>query len=249
MRDVFGSRNWIYWWAALTSTVFLKNWLPTVANFFQDSGFFSSATFPFSLVSGLNAWLDEVAVGIQNDIKFDPNTRIITSPIPIENWMLALVVGLLVLGGAVALYVRALRSSAVGDDILTLFGLYFILRIEAYIIGLTNVAPLQGAGNIVIQNPLSGFWVIMFFLFVLVFMGGGLNSRRAFWRGLLEAILLALFVIPTQTANLLSIFFAGLYAFGNLLGTNLFLGIAWGVVGAVLALTRLTSSGAPARAE
>jgi len=249
MRDVFGSRNWIYWWAALTSTVFLKDWLPTVANFFQDSGFFSSNTFPFSLVSGLNAWLDDVAVGIQNSVQFNPSAPIITSPITVQNWVLALVVGLLVLGGAVGLYVRALRTSSVGDDILTLFGLYFILRIEAYIIGLTNVAPLQGAGNIVIQNPLSGFWVIMFFLFVLVFMGGGLNSRRAFWRGLLEAILLALFVIPTQTANVLSIFFAGLYAFGNLLASNLILGIVWGVIGAILALSRLTSSGAPARAE
>ncbi|HZQ06864.1 MAG TPA: hypothetical protein VFD70_09825 [Anaerolineae bacterium] len=243
MRDVFGARNWIYWWAALTSSVFLKDWLPTLAQFFQDSGFFSPTTFPFSLVSGLNDWLDSVAVGIQNSVQFDPNSPIITSPITVPNWMIALIVGLLVLGGAVGLYVRALRSSSLGDDILTLLALYFILRIEAYIIGLTNVGPLQGAGNIVIQNPLSGFWVIMFFLFVLVFMGGGLNSRRAFWRGLLEAILLALFVVPTQTADVLSLLFSGLYAFATLLGSNLVFGIVWGVLGAILALTRLTSTG------
>src|SRR5581483_4633955 len=166
MREVFGSRNWVYWWAALTSTIFLRDQLPLIANFFQDSGFFSSTTFPFSLVSGLNAWLDSVAVGIETSVAFNPNANIVTSPVVVPNWMLAFLVGLLVLGGAVALYVRALRSSSLGDDILTLLALYFILRIEAYIIGLTNVGPLQGAGNIVIQNPLSGFWVIMFFLFV-----------------------------------------------------------------------------------
>ena len=83
----------------------------------------------------------------------------------------------------------------------------------------------------------------MFFLFVLVFMGGGLNSRRAFWRGLLEAVLIALFVLPTQTALLISAFFGGMYRFANLLNSNLVVGVAWGVLGAVLALTRLTSTG------
>jgi hypothetical protein len=147
MRDVFGSRNWIYWWAAITAMVFLRDQLPTIANFFQDSGFFSPTQFPFSLVSGLNAWLDSVAVGIESSVQFDPNAYVITSPVAVPNWVLAFIVGLLILGGAVALYVRALKSSSLGDDILTLLALYFILRVEAYILGLTNVAPLQGAGN------------------------------------------------------------------------------------------------------
>lgn len=246
MRDVFGSRNWVFWWAALTSTVFLKDWLPTIATFFRDSGFFSPTTFPFSLVSGLNAWLDNVAQGIENSVNFNPNADIITTPFSVPNWALAMAVGLLVLLGTVALYMRALRSSSVGDDILTLLGLYFILRIEAYIVGLTNVGPLAGASDILVQNPLAGFYIIMFFLFVLVFLGGGLRSRRAFWRGLLEAVLIALFVVPTQTAGLLTLFFMGLFAFANLLGSNLVFGIIWGVMGALLALTRLTSTSAPA---
>lgn len=246
MRDVFGSRNWIYWWAALTATVFLRDQLPTIANFFQDSGFFSPNTFPFSLVSGLNAWLDSVAQGIETSVAFDPNANIVSAPLAVPNWLLALLVGILVLGGAVALYVRALRSSSLGDDVLTLLALYFIIRIEAYILGITNVGPLAGAGNILISNPLVGFWIVMFFLFVLVFLGGGLNGRRAFWRGIFEAVLLALFVLPTQTAQLLSATFAGLYAFSNLLTSNLVVGVAWGIIGAVLALTRLTSTQSPA---
>jgi hypothetical protein len=51
-----------------------------------------------------------------------------------------------------------------------------------------------------------------------------------------------LFVLPTQTASLISAFFAGLYVFSNLLTSNVVIGIAWGVLGAVLALTRLTGS-------
>ncbi|MBI4673858.1 MAG: hypothetical protein HY741_19605 [Chloroflexi bacterium] len=242
MRDVFGSRNWIFWWAALTASVFLREQLPTVTNFFRDTGFFSPNTFPFSLVKGLNDWIDSVAINIENTVQFDPNSPIIRAPIAVPSWILAVIVGLLVLGGAVALYVRALKSTALGDDILTLLALYFILRVESYIIGLTDVGPFQGTENIFVDNPLLGFYVMMFFLFVLVFMGGGLNSRQAFWRGLLEAILIALFVVPTQTANVLSLFFQGLYTFSILINTNLVLGVVWGAAGALMALTRLTNT-------
>jgi hypothetical protein len=242
MRDVFGSRNWVFWWAAITATVFLKSWLPTMALFFHDSGFFSPLNFPFNLVVGLNSWLDQLAVGIENSVQFNPNAPLLSSPVVVPNWILAVLVGLLVLGGAISMYVRALRSSAIGDDILTLFALYFILRIEGYIIGFTNVGPLQGAGNLLTQNPLAGFFVLMVALFFLVFVGGGVNSRRAFWRGLLEAVLIALFLLPTQTAEALSSFFNTLYSFTNLLETNFVFGIAWGVAGAILALTRLTGT-------
>lgn len=243
MRDVFGSRNWIFWWAALTSTVFLAPWLPVISNFFQDSGFFSPQNFPFSLVAGLNSWVDSVAQSIKDGIQFDPAAPAIATPFfTIPMWIVAVVFGLLVLAGAVALYVRALKSQAIGDDILTLLVLYFVLRIEAYIVSFSNIGPLTGAGTTVIENPLVGFWILMFFLFVLVFMGGGLRSRQAFWRGLLEAVLLALFVVPLQTAALLSAFFAGLFAFSNLLTSNMVFAAAWGVLGAVMALTRLTST-------
>lgn len=242
MRDVFGSRNWVFWWAALTSTVFLRSQLPTLALFFQDNGFFSPNNFPFSLVTGLNLWIDQLAEGIQQAIQFDPNAPLISSPIIIPNWILAVVVGLLVLAGAVGLYIRALKSTALGDDILTLFGLYFILRIEGHIIGFTNVGPLEGAGSLLIDNPLAGFWILMLALFLLVFIGGGVNSRRAFWRGLLEAVLIALFLLPTQTATALAGFFWGLAAFANLLVSNPVFGVAWGIVGAILALTRLTNT-------
>lgn len=242
MRDVFGSRNWVFWWAAITATVFLRDWLPTIARFFQDSGFFSPSYFPFNLVSGLNAWLETLAIGIKNSVQFDPTAPLISSPITIPNLVLAVVVGLLVLAGAVALYVRALKSVGIGDDILTLFGLYFIFRIEGYIISFTKVGLLESAGNLLTQNQQAGFWILMVALFLLVFLGGGVNSRRAFWRGLLEAVLLALFLLPTETAGILSQFFLTLYGFTNLLTTNLVIGVAWGVVGAILALTRLTNT-------
>lgn len=244
MRDVFGPRNWIYWWAALTATVFFRDQLPTIAQFFQDSGFFSPNTFPFSLVSGLNAWIDSVAQNIEDAIQFNPNAPLITAPIVIPSWILAVIVGLLILGGAVALYVRALKSHSLGDDVLTLLVLYFVLRVESYIIGLTNVGPLEGAGNFLIGNPLMSFYIMMFFLFILVFMGGGLDSRRAFWRGLLEALLIALFVVPAQTADLLGTMIMGVYTFTNLLTTNLVFGLFWGVTGAIMALTRLTNPAA-----
>lgn len=232
----------MFWWAAITATVFLKQWLPTISNFFQDSGFFSPLNFPFNLVGGLNAWLDELAAGIEGSVQFNPNAPLVSSPVVVPNWILAVIVGLFVLGGAVALYVRALRSTAIGDDILTLFGLYFILRIEGYIIGFTNVGPLESASNLLTQNSLAGFWILMLALFVLVFIGGGVNSRRAFWRGLFEAVLIALFLLPTQTAAALSSFFAALFTFTNLLDTNFVFGILWGVIGAILAFTRLTST-------
>lgn len=244
MRDVLGPKNWIFWWAALTAAVFFQSQLPTVAQFFQDSGFFSPTTFPFSLVAGLNAWIDSVAQNIENSIQFNPQATLIAiGPVQIQAWVIAVIVGLLVLGGAIALYMRALKSSALGDDILALLALYFILRVEAHIIGLTNVPQLQGASNF-LGDPLMSFYVMMFFLLLLVFMGGGLNSRRAFWRGLMEAVLIALFVVPAQTADLIGAMIMGLYTFTNLLMTNLVFGLFWGVTGAVLAITRLTKPAA-----
>ncbi len=243
MRDVFGSRNWVYWWAALTSSVFLRlQVLPAIEGFFRDNGFFAPTNFPFSLVYGLNIWLDQLAQGIEDAVQFNPNAPLISSPIVVPNWILAVIIGLLVLGGAVSMYVRALRSHALGDDILTLFGLYFVLRIEGHIIGFTNVGALQGAGDLLTNNPLAGFWILMLALFVLVFVGGGVSSRRAFWRGLLEAVLIALFLLPTQTAGFLADFFRLLTSFGNTLSTNLVLGVFWGIAGALLALNRLTNT-------
>jgi hypothetical protein len=240
MRDVFGSKNWVYWWAALTTTVFLR-WqvLPAIEGFFRDTGFFSPAQFPFSLVPGLNAWLDQLAFGIANAVQFQPNAPLLTSPIFIPNWILAVIFGLLVLAGAVALYVRALKSSGFGDDILTLFGLYFILRLEGHIISFTDVGILEGTGNLLIENSLVGFWILMLALFALIFLGGGINSRRAFWRGLFEASLIALFLLPTQTAGVLAAFFGALSTFGTTLSSNLILGIFWGILGALLAMSRL----------
>lgn len=242
MRDVFGSRNWVFWWAALTASVFLRAQLPTIAGFFEDNGFFSPGNFPFSLVTGLNAWIDQLAQGIEEAVQFNPNAPLISSPIFVPNWILAVVAGLLVLAGAVAMYVRALKSHAIGDDIITLFALYFVLRIQGHIIGFTNVGPLVGVGNLLTENTLAGFWILMVALFFLIFVGGGVNSRRAFWRGLLEAVLIALFLLPTQTAGALAGFFWGLASFASLLVVNAVFGVAWGVVGAVLALTRLTST-------
>jgi hypothetical protein len=247
MRDVLGPRNWVFWWATLTATVFLQSQLQTIADFFATSEFFNSAYFPFSLVSGLNAWINSVAQGIQEAVQFDPNANFISSPIAIPNWTLAVLAGVALLGVAVALYVRALKSSSLGDDVLTLFILYFILGIEFNILGAAQIGPFQGQGNVLIENPLIGFWILMFFLFVLIFMGGGLNSRRAFWRGLLEAGLIALFIVPEQTADMLALILTGLASFGTLLVQNPVVGVAWGIIGALLALTRLTSSSAAAK--
>lgn len=245
MRDVIGPRNWVFWWAAITASIFLKDWLPTLSDFFRDTTFFSPGSLPWSLLSGLNGWLDGVAQGIEDSVQFDPNQAIIVSPITVPNSILALIIGFLILGGAIALYVRALHSNAIGDDIVTLLVLYFVLRIEAYIIGLTEFSPLQGAGEAVLQDTTLTFWILMFMLLVLILLGGGVRSRRAFWRGLIEAIVIALFVVPEQTAGALAAFFDGLYTIVQLLQGNVIVGLLWGIIGMLLAITRLTSNASP----
>lgn len=245
MRDVIGPRNWVFWWAAITASIFLKDWLPTLSDFFRDTTFFSSNSLPWSLLSGLNGWLDSIAQGIEDSVQFDPNQAIIVSPITVPNSILALLIGFLILGGAIGLYVRALHSNAIGDDIVTLLVLYFVLRIEAYIIGLTQFSPLQGAGEAVLQDTTLTFWILMFMLLVLILLGGGVRSRRAFWRGLFEAIIIALFVVPEQTAGALAAFFDGLYTIVQLLQGNVIVGLLWGIIGMLLAITRLTSNASP----
>lgn len=246
MREIAGPRSWIFWWAALTATVFLQDWLPQLANFFRTSGLFTPTSFPFSIVTSINGWIDGIAENIVKAVQFNPNQPIITSPITVQNWVLALIFGIIILAGAVALYVRALSSASLIDDIITLFALYFILRIEAHIVSIAKFSALNPVAQGVLSSRQLTFWVLILLLLVLVILGEGIHSRRAFWRGLFEAILLAMFLLPQETANAIAWFIDQLSNFGNLLQTNLVFGLLWGLVGMLMALAWLTRSDARA---
>lgn len=140
------------------------------------------------------------------------------------------------------MYIRALRSPSWFDDFFTLFILYIILRLEGHIISQTGL-PLQDWFKALVDNQAISFFLILFLLLMLTFAGEGLRSKRSFWRALLAAMVVALFIYPSETASVLGSIIQALAFFGESLlkPENLPFEIAWGVIGMILAIHRLTT--------
>lgn len=240
MGSVIRPRSWIFWWAGLTATVFLQDWLSRLAGFFRDQVIFSSNIPPFNIVAGIDKWIDGNAEYIRNTVKFDPGGTLAgVGPIAIHNWMIAALLGLLILILVGILYVRALNTDALLDDIVALILLYFVIRIEAHLVSITELPTLSAAGTSVVQNPGLAFIILMLLLAVLALGGGGINKPRAIWRGLLEGLLLAILLFPKEAGGAVAVGIDGLSTFGSLLQKNLTFGVLWGVIGMVLAVRQL----------
>lgn len=252
MAEVFGIRSLIYWWGVFTATVFVKDWLQLLAAFLLDPKSFASDKFPFNMLPGLNSWIDGAAIYIRDRIQFDPNQVIAGSgALTIYNWMVAVAVGLILVGIAIALYIRALNTSTWLDDFLALGVVYVVLRLEGHIVALAAL-PIQNWFRDFVDNPGTAFIIMFVLVMILVFFGEGFRSKRAFWRALLEASLVALFMFPRETAFAFGYIVQSLAQFGASLSlpANAPFAIIWGVLGMILAFHRLTTQEAAAgRAE
>jgi hypothetical protein len=243
MAEVFGLRSLVYWWGVFTATVFIKDWLLQLAAFLLDPKSFSKDKFPFNMLPGLNSWIDGAANYIRDHIQFEPAQVIAGSgALTIYGWMLATAVGLILIGIALALYIRALNTSTWLDDFLALGVVYVVLRIEGHIVSLAAL-PIQNWFRNLVDQPGTAFLIMMTLLLFLVFFGEGFRSKRAFWRGLLEGGLVALFMFPSETAVVLGYVVRALAQFGASLNlpANAPFAIVWGLVGMALAFQRLTT--------
>ena len=243
MSEVFSGRSLVYWWGVLSATVFIKDWLKQLAEFLRTSGMFSPANIPFNVLPGLNSWIDGAAKFIRDTVKFNPTQAVITvGSFAILGWMLALFFAFLLLLIAVLLYIRALNSPSWFDDFFAIFVIYVILRIISHIAALTSLPILDSFRNF-LDNPATAFLLLLALMLFLSFFGEGFRSKRAFWRALLEALLMSLFIFPRETATVVAYGIDALAQFGAGLSlpANLPFAIIWGLLGMFLALQRLTS--------
>ncbi len=240
MWNVLNPRSWIFWWAGLTALVFLQQWLRQLASFFRDQVIFSPDIPPFNLVPSVNAAIDSAAEYIRTTIQFRPGDVLVqVGPIVIQNWLIALLIGVFVLVGAGVLYSRALGTSTLLDDFVALLVLYFVIRIEAHLVALGNILGLSDAARAFIGNPWISFIILMLLLIGLTATGGGLRSAHSFWLGLFEALIVAFLLFPMQAGGFVANVLDLLAQFGTLIQSNVAFGLLWGVVGLVLALQRL----------
>jgi hypothetical protein len=243
MADVFGVRSLIYWWAVLTATVFVKDWLKQLADLLRSPDMFTPSKIPFSTLPGLNQVIDNVADYVSKAIKFNPNQPLATiGSIAIPGWALAIFLAILLLALGVRAYIHALRSEPWYDDFLTLFLLYVIIRFEGHIIGATSLPILENLKQLATNQVLS-FAIIIGLLLGLSFAGEGFRSKRAFWRALIAALLVAMFIYPRETANIVGWAIDLLAQLGGalLLPANLPFAVLWGAIGMFLAIQRLTT--------
>ncbi|MDE3089980.1 MAG: hypothetical protein KGJ80_11420 [Chloroflexota bacterium] len=251
MAEVFSFRSLIYWWGILSATVFVKGWLEQLASFLKTSGTFTPDKIPFSLVPGLNSWIDGAAKYIRDSITFDPNQIVAgAGTFAIKGWMLALFFGVLLLILAVVLSARALQSPAWFDDFVVLLVIYVILRMVGHIVAIASL-PFLDWFRALVDNPATAFGVLLVLLLFLSFLGEGVRSKRAFWRALIEAGVVSLFMFPLQTSIALGYGVDALAAFGAGLSRpeNLPFAMVWGLIGMFLAFQRLATQEIVQRAE
>ncbi len=240
MLNVLGPRSWIFWWAGLTALAFLQDLLTSLADFFKSQSLFTRDIPPFSLIPGLNGWIDTAAVWLQTNVQFDANKPLAQlGPIGIPNWSIALLVGILILVIALLLYRKALATSSLLDDFGALFALYFVIRIEAHLLSIAKIPAIGPAAQSVLGNQLFSFGVVMLFLLGLAVTGEGLKSTRSFWRALAEVLIVAILLFPTEAGTWVANGILTLNEFGSNLRNNLVLGAAWGLIGLILAVQRL----------
>jgi hypothetical protein len=241
MSEVFSVRSLIYWWAALSTTIFLKDWLKLLAEFVRKPGMFIRDKFPFNFVPGVNSWIDGAAEYIRARVGFNPTQPLLTAPIMVPSWIIAILFAAILVGIGVALYIRALRTASWFDDFITLTGIYVLLRMVGHTVAIASL-PLLDQFRDFVNNPTTSLVVLIILLLALIFFGEGFQSRKAFWRAMVEGAIIAIFMFPSETANGIGYL---IQAFANL-GTSLAepanapFAILWGVIGMALAVQRLT---------
>ncbi len=240
MKYLFSPKNFIFWWAALTATLFVQDAIRWLSQFFRNSAVFAQTVPPFSLVSGLNDLIDQMANAFLKNVSFDPNGVLVKlGPITIGNWIFAVLAAILILAGAAVIYVRALKTSAILDDLGALFLLYFVLQIEAYLFSLSKLPILSQQVQGLLNNQAFLFGVLVLLLAVLTLTGGGYKDVRSFWRGGAELLIVALLIFPTQTAQLLATSMDYILLFDSMFTKYWLFAILWGGFGFLLAMNRL----------
>ncbi len=243
MSEVFSGRSLLYWWGVFSATVFIRDWLRQLADFFKLSNTFTPTKIPFNVLPGLNSWIDGATEFVRNGIQFKPNAPLIViGTFGIPSWTIAILFGLILIAIAAVLYKRALDSPAWFDDFFALFVFYIVLRMVGHIVGLSGL-PVIDALKALADNPVTAYAVMMILMLFLSFFGEGLHSKRAFWRALIEACLLSLFIFPQETSIVLGYVVEALAQFGLGLSqpANLPFAVMWGLIGMLLALNRLIS--------
>ncbi len=239
MAEVFSTRTLMYWWAALSATVFLKDWLRNLTSFVQTTDIFLPDKIPFSVVPGLNARIDQAADYVRTGIQFNPEQELVSvGSIHLQAWVGALFLGIVLLALGIALYAHSLRTANWVDDLIALVGIYVLLRIEGHIAALAKL-PIQEQFREFVNNPATAFVILLVLLLALIFFGEGWHSRRAFWRAIIESSVLAVFMFPHETALGLSYAVWALAQFGFGLAQYTPFAIVWGIMGIFLAVQRL----------
>lgn len=242
MSEVFGARSLLYWWALLTATRFVQDWLKQLADFFKNPATFAPEKIPFNTLKGLNTWIDNAGDYVRSVVKFDPNAPLFAvGSIFVPSYVLAFLAGFILIAIAVALVVRAIKSPVWFDDFIALFVMYVVLRFVGHILSLVTGLPFAQTFRNFVNNPFAAYMIIMGLLLFITFFGEGFQSKRAFWRAIIASSGLSLYMFPREVSSVFGMILDALAQFGAGLANpaNLPFAVAWGLVGMVLALYRL----------
>ncbi|MBI4786611.1 MAG: hypothetical protein HY782_06150 [Chloroflexi bacterium] len=200
MRAVLDlKRTGFFWWGFLTALIFLvpSAWLVNVANFLRGADWLQPSQPPLLWLIQLRDGIDAFAKGLPAVIQFNPQGSLVTfGNFSIPNVVVGIVVGLLLLMVAFMFYARAAGGGGVLDDLLAMLFVYIVLRVE----GATTAAiPIVKTLND--QAPQSYLIILLLFMLFQVVRGRGSRDSAVFFKILLEALLIAILILPRQTLD------------------------------------------------
>ncbi len=242
MGASFSARNLIYWWAFLTSFIFLQQPTRELARTFRDAKLFTSEAFPFNLATGITRWLDDRATQIVKAFQFDPNVIVVKlgSTVILDGFRVGIILAVLLLVLAIRYYLRAIASPRVYDDVIAIVIFFFVYHIEAQTLQAIKV-PL---GTQMVQDRSAWVWFLAFVILAMVLGGRGFHDSRVFWKGVLELFLVWLFLIPQAAAGAFAALLEALANFGQTLQnpSNISIALIWALIGLLAAIRRLYAS-------
>lgn len=243
MGASFSSRNLIYWWAFLTSFIFLQSMARDLAKSFRDNRLFNPESFPFSLASGMTRWIDDRTAQLVKGFSFDPNAVVVKlgNALILDGFRVGVILSLIVLLVAIRYYIAAMISPRLYDDIIALIIFFFVYHLEAQIL----VAIKVPFGTQMAQDRATWVWFMGIVVLAIMLGGRAFNDSRVFWKGLFELFVVWLFLIPDAAAGAFAATLDSLANFGAalLIPSNISISVVWALIGFLLAAYRIYGTG------
>jgi hypothetical protein len=233
-------KSGVFWWGVIAALVFLipGAWLLALAAFLRSADWLQENQPPVSWLNNLRDTIDKFALSLPTMVQFKPGeSLVVVGPLQVPNLVIGILAGLLLMVVAFIFYLRASASPGVLDDLFAMLFFYIVLRVEG---AATAAVPVVKTLND--QAPQSYLIILLLIMLINIVRGRAAHDSAVFFKVLMEAILVAVLILPRQTLEALAwIVERPTMIHSFLAGTGYFVSIEaiWALIGILLGIMSL----------